>query len=473
MALWNVTIDDTSPFFKYIPYADGSNSGLANGWIPWYSGSKFIAQNGEGGDGDSYHLTSLNGAQVNLVFYGTGVYLYGNTNGSYEITVDDQDFPSDSPTSSGLLFSGTGLKEGTHSVTLTVTSTGLSRQMAFDRAVISTPLVDKETPVETFFDNTDTLKLKYTGNWTTASAPGIPNSSVTHPWQETFDLDASVTMNMEPGTVGVSIWGMANWGNWLYTVSLDGDSEKTYNGSTFWKVPDALLFFQGGLDATKNHTVTLKNSTPKMKLALNSIRTYNLPSRLQSSSTSISASSSSTGASSSKHSPVSVGVIVGPILGVVALASVAVFLFWRFRSRRKAWLEDPNVTPEPYTDRSPHRPQFTDKYPVQLQSTTTVTTVAPASGDSATSTQSISPLGAPVRALYRGQKLPASSYATSSVGAVTDLSGSGHQLQPPAVPLAATTLTDGPTVDRLIELIAQRIDRGRHDDDSAPPEYRG
>jgi hypothetical protein len=65
--------------------------------------------------GDSYHLTSLNGAQVNLVFYGTGVYLYGNTNGSYEITVDDQDFPSDSPTSSGLLFSGTGLKEGTHS----------------------------------------------------------------------------------------------------------------------------------------------------------------------------------------------------------------------------------------------------------------------------------------------------------------------------------------------------------------------
>lgn len=169
-------------------------------------------------------------------------------------------------------------------------------------------------------------------------------------------------------------------------------------------------------------------------------------------------------------------------------------MFWRFRSRRKAWLEDPNVTPEPYTDRSPHRPQFTDKYPVQLQSTTTVTTVAPASGDSATSTQSISPLGAPVRALYRGQKLPArhvhsiphspnhydsltnvhsSSYATSSVGAVTDLSGSGHQPQPPAVPLAATTLTDGPTVDRLIELIAQRIDRGRHDDDSAPPEYRG
>ncbi|KAJ7292901.1 hypothetical protein C8J57DRAFT_1210596 [Mycena rebaudengoi] len=529
MALWNVTIDDTSPFFTYKPYADGSNSGLANGWIPWYSGSNFITQNGQGGDGDSYHLTSLNGAQVNLVFYGTGVFLYGKTNGSYGITVDDQDFPSDSRTSSGLLFAGTGLKEGTHSgmaaltggyiatkqipaVTLTVKATDSSQQMSFDQCGYLNSIGD-----QAFVDNTDMTRLEYTGNWASSTAPGIPNSSVTHSWQETFDAGARVTMNIEPGAVGVSIWGMANWGNWLYTVSLDGGSESTYNGSTFWKVPDALLFFQSGLDPTKSHTVTLKNLTPKMKLALNSIRTYNIPSRLQSGSTSVSASSSSTGASAPGHSSVSVGIIVGPILGVAALAFVAVFFFCWFRSRRSINTPQryPNAPAEPYTDHSPHRPQFSSNYPVS--STTELTAVPPSSGYSTPSTQFGGPPGATVMTWgepYHVQlqaavnahvsgppsthshntnhygpstNMSSSAYPPSSDGTPTEFSESRYRPQPPAsqkstfsspppataAPSAGSSAVDGPDVDRLIELIAQRIDRGRHDDDSAPPEYRG
>jgi hypothetical protein len=129
--------------------------------------------------------------------------------------------------------------------------------------------------------------LKYAGDWSISHGAGIPNASVTHPFQETSVAGSSVAMDMGIGTVGVSLWGMTNWEHWVYTVvgnphpftvnltfanlfaqSVDGTTSY-YNGSTLFQVPDAILFYQGGLDPTKNHSGTPPRSLiPSLKMLL-------------------------------------------------------------------------------------------------------------------------------------------------------------------------------------------------------------
>ncbi|KAJ7687414.1 hypothetical protein B0H17DRAFT_687834 [Mycena rosella] len=498
MSLWNFTLDDTSTFLTYTPYADGSNSGLDKGWEPWYTDSGFITQNGEGGQGDSYHLTSLDGAAVTFEFYGTAVYLYGTTNSSYDTSLDNALYAHAAPDpTSDLLLSITDLKEAIHSVTLTARPTSNSQQLAFDRAVISTPLVDNQTPAELFYDNMDMTALKYTGDWSQSSADGIPNATVSHPWQETFAAGASVSMDIGAGAVGVSLWGMANWGNWLYTVSIDGGAENQYNCSTFWKVPDALLYYQGGLDPTKNHTVSLTNTTPKMKLALNSIRVYHIdaskignttaaPSNSGTSSAPVSGPSST--GTPSAHSGVSAGVIAGPVIGaLVILALVGGFFWWRFRRNRvRASTTQSMTQTDGYSDRAPHRPLFP---PAGYSAATSMTALTHSPSFSAPVTQVSGPPGATVMtwgtAPYhdddaRSQTAMSSSAYSASPPSIYTSSSEGPRVPigkmrnptPPPPPPASTGL-EAPDVDRLVELIAQRIDRRGHHDEASPPEYRG
>ncbi|KAJ7687360.1 hypothetical protein B0H17DRAFT_1180834 [Mycena rosella] len=229
-----------------------------------------------------------------------------------------------------------------------------SQQLAFDRAVISAPLVNNQTPVEVFYDNLDTIVLNYAGDWGTSTADGIPNATVTHPWHNTSILGASVSMDIEVGAVGVSLWGMANWGNWIYTVFIDGGAQNTYNGSTFCKVPDALLFYQGGLDPTKNHTVSLINAS-NLNLALNSIRVQRIAATVTSSSSGTRVTTSST--HTSAHSGVRAGVIAGSILGAVLLTIVCGFLWWRLRRNRfRASTTQDMVQINGYIGRSAHLP---------------------------------------------------------------------------------------------------------------------
>ncbi|KAF7337600.1 hypothetical protein MSAN_02233300 [Mycena sanguinolenta] len=526
LSLWNFTIDDTSPFLTYTPYADGSNSGLDKGWEPWYTVSGFISSNGEGGSGDSYHLTSLAGASVNLEFYGTAVYLYGTTNSSYDTTLDNAT-TTHNPSSSDLLLSILDLEEGHHSVTLTARPTNGSQQLAFDRAVISTPLVENQTPTMDFYDNTDTTMLKYTGDWSSATAAGIPNASVTHPWQETFASGASVEMDIGLGAVAVGVWGMANWGNWLYSVSLDG-TETTCNGSTFWKVPNALLFYQGGLDPNTTHKITLTNTSPNMKLALNSMTVYNVtlventlagttsPS-IPSASTS--ASTSATASTASAHRSVSAGVIVGPIIAVLVVGVVCGFLWWRSRRNRGSTLiPGHNMTGNRYTDQPPlvstGYPVSSTGYSATSPSSSTAEFISPGATSTyaAPETQVFGPPGARVMTWGPGlasnphggdASAPSSvyspssnhgsptvahssTYASSSDGTTSTSERQNRPLPtavpvgkmrtpPPPPPPSAPTELDPSHVDRLVELIAQRIDRGRGQDhdESSPPEYRG
>ncbi|KAJ7447534.1 hypothetical protein B0H11DRAFT_2335369 [Mycena galericulata] len=418
MSLWNFTIDGNSPLFNYTPYADGSGAGLTNGWERWYSGSGFLTTVADPGVGDSYHRTSRGGASVNLEFYGTAIYLYGTTNSTYELVLDTKTVTMDEPMATGLLFSTSDLQEGTHSVSLTARPSNSAQQLAFEHAVISTPF-NNMTPKEAFYDNTDTTMLKYAGDWSISHGAGIPNVSVTHPFQEMSVAGSSVAMDMGIGTVGVSLWGMMNWGHWVYMVSVDG-ATSYYNGSTLFQVPDAILFYQGGLDPTKNHTVTLTNVSPGMKLDLNSIRLYTIDFATNSTPTLASATDSgltpgTTGTGpvqspiGATHSTINAGVIAGPIVGVAVVAVLCGFFWWRNR-RTHSGPPLPTHDIEPFTNRSPQ------------------------------------PLLFPSKAYAEGR-------ATTS---------------PPPAPMLA------PDVDRLIELIAQRININRGHADSGPiPGFTG
>ncbi|KAJ7729553.1 hypothetical protein B0H14DRAFT_3617270 [Mycena olivaceomarginata] len=521
MSVWNFTIEDTSPFLTYTPYADGSNSGLKNGWIPWYTTTGFLVANGDPGVGDSYHITSRTDASVALQFYGNSIYLYGTSNSSYTITLDSTTSTHAPPakSESDLLFSATGLDVGTHSVTLSAkpaasTSTSVpAQQLAFDRAVISAPVIDNTPPTQSFYDNTDTTRLNYTGTWSTPSAAGIPNTSVTHPWHQTKD-SGGVSMQIGRGAQSVEVRGMANWGNWLYSVSLDGAEASQYNGSTFWQVPDALLFYQGGLDPASNHTISLTNISPGMNFALNSIRVYgSVDASTSTSTTSGAPSSSSTSLNqkpppqTSKHSAPKTGAIAGAVVGVLCLLALVVggLLWWRRRTRTKARQQDMTQA-KGYTYRSPHCPQFKLSLPPQSQSglplSATATTPAdlPSSPSTATGV-----MASPIQGGKRNGASPTP--LPSSHGSGSRLLGEKRQRRPvmatapqlsptPSSPTATLPTTAEPTdssspappaigvglapsdVDRLIELIAQRIDlTGRRADSSRlsapPPEYRG
>ncbi|KAJ7610922.1 hypothetical protein FB45DRAFT_1066100 [Roridomyces roridus] len=478
MALWNFTLDDTSTFFNYREFtstlskphfltsqvplleADGSNSGLSNGWVPWYSDSGYLSSNGQGGSGTSYHRTSRSGASVSLTFHGTAVELYGISNGSYNVTLDNSPYqPQGITLIDGLLASISNLIEGIHTVTLAAAPTSPSQQLAFDGAVVFTPLVNDQVPTEAFYDNTDKTMLQYTGNWSSATAPDIPNATVTHPWQETFSAGASVSMDIALGAVGLSLHGLADWGNWLYT-SLDGGPTNTYNCSTFWKVPDALLYFQGGLDPSKNHTITLTNMNDGMKLALNSMRLYRInvdaAAPATSASTSVPGSgsvssstppsASSTSRISAQHSSVKAGIIAGPIVAVVLLAFACIcYSWWRRQSRPSRHTLLPIIA-------IPHTiPDMAGVTPYSIHSSTIPT---------------------PSRESSDGRSLPAKTRRKPSSRAPPSPPPPPPPPPQPA-PAPAPAPPSGPDIDLIIELIAQRIDRARGHgvDSSAPPEY--
>ncbi|KAK7044364.1 hypothetical protein R3P38DRAFT_3176627 [Favolaschia claudopus] len=523
---WNFTIDDTSPFLTYTPFADSSNSGLPNGWIPWYQTSGFLTKNGNPGVGTSYHITSLNNASVAFDFYGSALYLYGNTNASYSVVVDGSTSQHTPPSSSSdLLFQKTGLDAKTHSVTLSATFNNAAQQFAFDRAVISTPITNNEAPTEAFYDNLDTAHISYSGTWTTPAYSGIPNTSVTHPFHTT-DASASATMQIGRGAVGVSLWGMANWGNWVYQVSLDGTDSK-YNGSTFFQVPDALLFYQGGLDPTTNHTVgpvlfyhmlgslkdesriqiSLTNTSPSMKLSLNSIRVFTIDeaSLPPSSSTFASASgstasppSSSSPSGPSKHS-VNVGAIAGSVIGAVWFLLVLVFVWWYFRRRRQAAAasQDSMTAVEQYAYVPPQGDGQLQPYSKGQMSFLAAT--GPLTSPTSTSLTALSSPAAVTRTATASGSDAAQSAASGSgskrrqlamttVASPTRSAQAVSSTSPSVVsPSSATTSPEAriglavPDVDRLIELIAQRIDpegsrrntAGNREEGAPPPEYRG
>lgn len=92
---FDVTLPDVSPMLMYAPKRDSDTP--ATGWKLSYDGSPDSSYdtthvNQNEGRGNSSHWSSMDGAQVSLDFYGTGVTIFGSAKaGAYITTIDSTD----------------------------------------------------------------------------------------------------------------------------------------------------------------------------------------------------------------------------------------------------------------------------------------------------------------------------------------------------------------------------------------------
>ncbi|KAH8119971.1 hypothetical protein DFH11DRAFT_21353 [Phellopilus nigrolimitatus] len=341
MGTWNFTLNDTSPVFQYKPYSDGF--GLSNGWQAGYSISGFNTQPGESGQGSSFHSTSFPGSSISLSFFGTGVSLSGQTNCTYEIILDGSQRAINSP-SLNTLFSDYELDNIMHNITLIVQPSADNQALNFTGAQVTSAVSGSQrNPFSTRIDNQNTSVISYEGNWKNVTIPNIPFI-----FHETQNSGASTSLNFSGRAVEVR--GQSNFNWWTYTATLDG-TVYYMNASSWWIVPDALLFYHDGLDESVSHSLKLTNvADDGMSFALNSITTYQFEDM---SSVSSSLPSPTT---SGLHRKSIAGLVSGVVIGVVAsVVFLAAVLFWFRRQKKRISSETrahPNTSLRPYSSRA-------------------------------------------------------------------------------------------------------------------------
>ncbi|KAG1904574.1 uncharacterized protein F5891DRAFT_749024 [Suillus fuscotomentosus] len=469
---WNITLNDTSPVFTYYPYYDGFGTG--NGWQIWYSETGYNTAFANPGVGISAHITSLPGANVTLSFYGTGIELHGAANCTFDVTVDGI-FSSSLSSSSDVLYSSQTLSEGTHTFTLTAHPTS-GQQLAFENAVI---YIEQAIPQMASYGNTNTTFLDYTGNWSVSTDTHVPGSFF-H-FTETTGSSVSTTFG---GSSAVVLQGIVNWGNWQYTVSLNG-TQSVLNASSFWFIPDTTLFYEGGLDPTQNYVLNIADTSEDgNKLAINSVKLY------QPQPTTLSSSSK----------PSNTGEIFGAIVGVVVLLALVVgFLFWRRSQRLKTAIlrRNSNLLANEILPRAPA---------AQFPALATPYTISSATANIRPEKFPLIPIGRSIgvndslreRALARGpgsvtsSSSPYSEASNESSGSLSSSARSRQRPLPtPPVGVSSPALSarevyhslrpsrlessvqiPDSEVDRILEIIASRIDMPERILSSPPPQYR-
>jgi len=199
-------------------------------------------------------------------------------------------------------------------------------------------------------------KFTYTGNWTNGFRQEIPDTANPQSFQQTATPGSFATMNFTGG-VAVSIIGATFPGLYHYDIELT-DLSSTGNppaaqqlqGNTTAEVTNATLFYQSGLDPSKNYQLTLQNSMIEgisslfvAPFAFSYVTVYSIANSTNGTSTSPSGvSSSSTNApqtglpSPQSDHKTNIGVIVGPVVAGLALVALLILAFlWRRRRREQ------------------------------------------------------------------------------------------------------------------------------------------
>ncbi|KAI0712548.1 hypothetical protein C8Q76DRAFT_797386 [Earliella scabrosa] len=362
---WTFSIEDTSSVIAYSPHGDGgSGEWTSTGWQPWFSDIGFMPGDKQAldGTGSSLHITAFPGAALSLQFYGTGIALYGNATCPYDVAVDDAPATTQDATYGRLYFDNT-LVKGMHTVKLTAHASE-SNPLSFDRADI---LLTDAPPRWNTFLATQTDVVDYDDNWHLTSDWQIPSKSNPMPFYQKNKASNTASFTTSFQGSGIALYGARNWGNGLYTVTLDGVKSQ-YNSSTMWLIGDVLMFYQFGLDPSTTHNVTLTASGVQTDFRFNSLVVFtpnntdvsSIPgatSPSPNSSRTIPTSPTSPGSTDGPASPQAStqrpnsGVIAGAVIaGVAALAILVAIIFWCMRySRRRRNSETFRTTPSPVT----------------------------------------------------------------------------------------------------------------------------
>ncbi|KAG9090549.1 hypothetical protein FRC06_000990, partial [Ceratobasidium sp. 370] len=265
--VWNITLDDSSPVFSYFPYGDGA---AGDGWATYYSTSGFRQAGGNTPLGNSSHVTWNNNSSISLSFYGISVYLYGQANCTYDVLLDDVHYaqlPYDD-----VLASFPNIAPGQHNIIIIPYANNSESAFSFDKAIITLGSISSD-PGQGDVYNSRNSSIAYQGSWTQFTSNSTPSAAAPAFYRETKVGGSTASLKFKGEAVAIK--GALGWEHGLINEPV---IECIYNASSWWTIGETVLYFQGGLDPTKPHSVSLTNeghsSGGLSTLDLNSITVF-------------------------------------------------------------------------------------------------------------------------------------------------------------------------------------------------------
>ncbi|KAF8210665.1 hypothetical protein K438DRAFT_1810111 [Mycena galopus ATCC 62051] len=323
-------VDDSSPTILYAPFGDTFGSpNLSAGWNPSWENTGFSSANiGAIGTGTSLHITSLNGASLQIHWTGVGIELSGNvTNASYAITIDQQtpvNASSLGNLTAGTLFSAGNLSNGDHSLTLTVQTTEPDALFTFDSALISALPAPSNVSTLNFTQQVFNDTFNFIGEWSFADSS-----------HQSTNAGDSAAMQFT-GTA-FQLMGSTSPQAGNYTVTLDNVTTSFSARSSFSEA-NSLLFFASGLDAQTTHHFNITNTqgaTLVLPVGGASIWALDEPPSGASSGATSSPSPSSSPSSGLSSGTIAALVLAGVLLFFVAICALLYFFLYRPYRRRQ------------------------------------------------------------------------------------------------------------------------------------------
>ncbi|KAF7376434.1 hypothetical protein MSAN_00059000 [Mycena sanguinolenta] len=330
-----LTVDDTSTTVHYSPIGDTFGSpNLSAGWNPHWDSPGFSSANlGAVGSGQSLHITSLNGASLEIQWTGVGIELHGSaTSSSYVITIDGQaaNASTSANPATGVLFSVDTLDEGDHTLSLTVQANESESLFEFDYATIAALPSPSDISNLTFTQQVLNDTFAFVGKWS------FLNDSDSSHQSTTAGDSASVQFT---GTA-FQLLGSTSPQAGNYSVTLDNVTTSFSARSSFSQA-DSLLFFASGLDAETTHHLNITNTGgATLVLPANGAIVWALSGTPSGASSSSSPSSSPSVALAQNTSGLSSGtiaalVLAGVLIFFVAICVVLYFFLYRPYRRRQ------------------------------------------------------------------------------------------------------------------------------------------
>ncbi|KZT52042.1 hypothetical protein CALCODRAFT_502763 [Calocera cornea HHB12733] len=362
-AAYNISLNSSSPTFIYEPFQNGwyaLDGDPDGGWRTSFSDIGTWPKPGVNNVGTGVPLreTFHDGANVTMHFEGTAVYLCLTSIGSsFTFVVDDSPVSTTGPaTDPACAHSGgqimayaDGLTYGNHTATVRVNAQDNPDFLFYGGLV--TVGVNGTNPVEQRIDDSDPgWSYEPEGVWifsnslsNTSSNYAVGDYNTTRHWMCSYGPSYTASYTFD-GSSAVQLLGMLNLNMGPYTIQLDSRSY-SYNGSDLWRESQQVLFFQGALDPTTEHTITLINydqAAPNAQqpvgpdfypcVAVDGLILTKTTPTLSSAGGAGNSTSPSPGSSGRSSST---GPIVGGVVGGVAALCIAAFILWLIFWRRR------------------------------------------------------------------------------------------------------------------------------------------
>lgn len=361
MALFNLTVEDSSPLISYSPAGAWSDP-IDDPVLSSYSGN-------------SLHTTSSQDATATINFNGTGISIFGGLRsnyGTYSIMVDGQNVASGNASSQQdefkqLLGSASGLANGPHTVVLTNTGTSpIDIDFIDIQSQVGTP--GSQVTNTTIDDNDPQMSYQPPNAWRLNSNNEFIDGTL-H-----FTNVSSATASVSFSGDAVAIYGTVSSDHANIRVSLDGQTT-IYNGGSGGIAstlhPQTLLFFANNL-SSERHTLVVspdQEQNTGLFVDIDAVQVFSATSgstastdpaapvaTIPSSSTTLLPSASPDKVSVGKTMPAAAvaSIVLGALLAILAILAV-IFVILR-RRRRKAITPDMPSTEKPIS--SPKTPEL-------------------------------------------------------------------------------------------------------------------